>query len=127
MAVAAFLQPDTTVLADAEYVDVVITNGTSLSAAVDLGNRTPVGLLVPATWTAAGISFQGSPDGTTYGKLVDSTGTEVTAASLAGGEYVALDPSKFFGVRFLKVRSGTNGTPVSQGGDRTVRLVGRGM
>src|SRR5689334_20460748 len=110
MAVASFLQPDTTAIGDAEYVDVAIANGASLSAAVDLGNRTLVGALIPATWTAAGLSFKASPDGTTYGKLVDGTGGEVTAASLAGGEYVALDPSKFFGVRFLEIVSGTNGT-----------------
>lgn len=108
-----------------EWQDVTIGNGTSLSAAVDLGGLTLVGVLVPATWTAAGLSLQGSPDGLTYGKLVDQTGTEVTAAGLAGGEFVALDPNKLMAARFVKLRSGTNGTPVNQGADRVVRLLGR--
>ena len=121
----AFVPPDTTHPGQTGYADVTIASGASLSAAVDLGAQTLVGVLISASWTAAGLSFQGSPDGVTYGKLVNQAGTEITAAALAGGEYVCLDPDALYGTRFIKVRSGTNGTPVNQGADRTLRLVAR--
>jgi hypothetical protein len=127
MVPAAFSAPDQAAPGRHYFFDVTITNGTSLSAAVDLGGLTLVGVLLPATWTAAGISFQaGEPTGTTFGKLVNSAGTEVTAAGLTGGEYVTLDPNAMYGYRHVKVRSGTNGTPVNQGADRVVRLIARG-
>lgn len=106
------------------YRDLTILSGASLSDAADLYRYSAVAILMPATWTSAGLSFQGSVDGSTYGNLTDKT-AEITIATLAGAEYVVLDPSVFFGVRFLKVRSGTAGSAVAQGGDRVLRLIGR--
>jgi len=123
----AFTPPDSTSAGTANaYRDLTIANGASLSDAVDLGRLSPVGILIPATWTAAVLTFQGSPDGVTYGKMCDTAG-EVQIASVAGGEYVVLNPLAFGGVRFLKVRSGTAAAAVAQGGARTLRLVGRVM
>jgi hypothetical protein len=122
---SAFSAPDTANPGRICFFDATITNGTSLSGVIDLGSMTLCGVLISAAWTAAGLSFQGSPDGVIYGKLIDASGTEITAASIAGGEYLSLDPHKFFGTRFLKLRSGTNGTPVNQGADRVLRVAAR--
>ena len=124
MAVATFSQPDSVILARMAYTDVVIANGQSLSPAVDLGDRALVGILISAAWTAAGLTFQVSPDGVTYGNMKDAA-AEVAVAALTAGDYVQLDPLKFMGARFIKIRSGTAGTPVVQGADRTLRLVCR--
>ncbi len=37
---------------------VTIANGTSLSAAVPIGDHVPVGIAMPTGWDAAGITFQ---------------------------------------------------------------------
>jgi hypothetical protein len=125
MAVAAFSQPDTSFIGAVEYLDVLIANGQSLSGAVDMGDRALVGALISAAWTAAGLSFQASPDGVTYGKMLDATGAEITAAAVAAGNYVATDPKHWVGVRFMKLVSGTNGTQVTQGADRLIRIACR--
>lgn len=107
-------------------IDATIANGQSLSGAVNLGNRVVVGLLMPATWTAADLTFQASIDGTTYADMYDIGGNEVTAVADAS-QYIAISPSLWAGALFLKVRSGTTGTPVNQGGARDIVLVGRDL
>jgi hypothetical protein len=98
-----------------------ITSGQSLSAAVNLGGRILCGIYMPASWTAAGLTFQGSPDGTTYYNVQSDT-AEITVTA-AASVFLGLDPVRFFGINFLKVRSGTGGTPVNQGADRALTLM----
>ena len=40
-----------------------IGTGASLSQQIDLGAMTLVGIVMPASWTAAGLTFQVSADG----------------------------------------------------------------
>jgi hypothetical protein len=95
-----------------------------LSDAQNLTGLCLVGIQSPSAWTAAGLSFSVSADGSTYADLYDDAGNEVTATA-AASRGIALDYSTFLGWRCLKVRSGTNGTPVNQGGDRALTLVCR--
>jgi len=99
-----------------------IANGTALSAAVDFKSCTPLRLYVSAAHTAANYTFQTSADGTNYGDLRDMFGGEVTAVVVAAGDVIALDPATFAGIRYLKLRSGTSGTPVNQGAARTITV-----
>lgn len=96
-----------------------ISNGTSLSAAVDLGAVKIVRkILVPASWTAANLTIQVSYDGgTTYGNLYDEFGNErvITAAASR-----VIELSSPLVARYLKLRSGTSGSAVNQGADRTL-------
>lgn len=108
-------------LALSEPTTVEILSGASLSAAVNLGGRIPAGVYMPATWTAAGLTFEVSPDGSTYYPLEDIDGNEYTATVVAS-VYVAFDTTKFFGARYMKVRSGTSAAAVNQGADRTLTL-----
>lgn len=103
---------------------VTIANGTSLSPAIDLAGHVLLGIVIPAAWTAANVTFQVSADGVTYGNYFDSTGTEITVIA-AAGQYLQLSAATFVGVRFAKIRSGTNSVPVNQGSDRILTLVGR--
>lgn len=80
---------------------------------------------MPADWTAANLTFQGSHDNATFQNLYDDGGTEinVTAAddrNISVSAEISLAISAF---RWLKVRSGTAGTAVNQGAARTITLV----
>ena len=98
-----------------------IDNGASLSGVVDLGGRKLVAIVMPASWTAASLTFQASPDGVTYYNVYD--GATERALVVAASYYSALNIGDWVGFRYLKVRSGTSGTPVNQGGARTLTLV----
>ncbi len=105
---------------------VIIPNGASLSNPIDLGSTVLCAILIPAGWTAAGLSFQASDDGgTTWFNIFDSTGAEVIVASAAvvAGQRISVDPSAFVGVDFIRVRSGYSAVPVNQTADRTLTLV----
>lgn len=123
-------------------IDVSIANGASLSSAASLdmlsAERRLVGLVLPATWTAAGIGFLVSYDGgTTYVQLSRPRVTsappfnldelEILAADVPTSESVliALDPAWFAGATHVKVKSQTAGSAVNQGGARTIGLMVR--
>lgn len=108
---------------DQLIADAAIANGESLSAGINLQGGRLVGILMPGTWTAADLTFQSSLDGSTFADLYDDEGNEVTVVADASQFIVPLAPAKFLGARYLKVRSGTSGTPVNQGGARTIQLV----
>jgi hypothetical protein len=107
-------------------VDATIANGASLSAAVRLPPGCyPIAVAMPAAWTAASLTFQVSHDnGTTYNNLHNDSGAEV-ALTVDASRFVRLAPTEWAAVNLLKVRSGTAGTPVNQGAERTVTLVVR--
>lgn len=106
-------------------LQVTIANGASLSGAVAIGDHVPVGIAMPAAWTAASLTFQVSADGgTTWLDLYDTAGTEV-AYTVAADRYIPLDPSIWIGINMIKVRSGTAAAAVNQGGARTLTLVSR--
>lgn len=116
-------------MAEIDIQSVTIGAAAALSAEVDIGNKSLVGIVVPANWTTAGISLQASPDGgTTWCELVDQTATAIGCGSLTGGAivyYVAIDPTKLRGPISLKVRSGTQAAPVNQVNQVTLQLITR--
>lgn len=103
-----------------------IANGENLSGAVDLGDKTMTGIIMPAAWTAAVLTFAVSADGVTYNPLYDEYGTEV-AETVAAGRAIRLDPAQWAGWRYLKIRSGTAAAPVAQGAERIVQIVSRAV
>lgn len=107
-----------------------IASGASLSGAVDLGIVNPgnkmIGIIMPAAWTAASMTFQTSEtlDGT-YTDLYDDGGTELSF-TVGASRSIGLrrDQSDVLGRwRFIQVRSGTSGTPVNQGAARTITIL----
>lgn len=99
----------------------VIASGQSLSAAIDLEQLNIATILFPASWDAADITFQTSPDGVTYGDLIDDKDAEVKRTPVAG-KAMGINIPELSGVRFLKIRSGTSASPVNQTADRTLVL-----
>ena len=106
-----------------------IAQDASVSDHVNLQGAVLVGIMMPAQWDAANLTFQVSMDDVTYLDAYSSAGAEhvVTAAA---SRHIWLDPSAFASYRWLIVRSGTTGTPVDQttGDDpRLITLVTRGI
>jgi hypothetical protein len=102
---------------------VTIGPGASLSGDINMAGRQPVGVFMPATWTAAAITFQVSPDGVTFYDLNDFAEAEYDIAAPVAGEYMQIDPLLFRGARYLRVRSGTSGVPVNQGSGRDLLVM----
>jgi len=106
--------------------DATIANGASLSDAINLRGEVLVGIEMPAAWTAANLTFQASMDNATYLNVYSAAGAELVVTA-AASQFIWVDPSNFAGCRWIKVRSGTSGTPVNQGAERLVGLVSRGI
>jgi hypothetical protein len=107
-----------------------IANGGSLSSSADLvsyvqlGGGSPVAIIMPAAWTAADITFQGSVDGgTTFNNIYTQGGTEYKITSPAASEYIIIPPDDLVGINAIKIRSGTSGVPVNQGAARNILVV----
>lgn len=113
---------------------ITIASGASITTVVD-GSGVPlndmygtnlVALIMPAIWTAASVTFQVSIDNTNFYNLYNPDGTEYVVVAVSG-HCVTLDPEDFAAFRFLKIRSGTSGSPVNQGQDSILTLITRPM
>lgn len=106
-----------------------IAAGASVSNAIDLTGLVILSIQMPAAWTAAAITFQASYDGASFGDVYDDGGTEVTIASAnVVASRVIVNAGileKLAGCRFIKLRSGTTGTPVNQGVAAVIRVTGK--
>jgi hypothetical protein len=112
---------------DLKAVPCLIANGTSLSAQINLGVETLVGIAMDSGWSAAALTFQVSYDGgTTFQELQDGSAA-ITFGTPAASVFIAVDPTKWRGINCLKVRSGTSGAPVAQGADRNLNLIVRSI
>ncbi len=99
-----------------------ISSGTAITGEIDLKGRIPCGIIMPAAWTAATLTFQVSDaSGGTYVNMYD--GGSEKSETVDASRYIVMDPAKFLGVPFLKVRSGTAGVPVNQAADRNLILM----
>lgn len=108
-----------------ETSTLTIADNSSLSSAIDLGGRGLTAIIIPSTWvTATVITFQVSVDDSTYYNLYHDVSATLTEYSVpvAASRYITLDQEKFFGIKYLKVRSGTAGSAVNQTEDNGVVL-----
>jgi hypothetical protein len=110
------------------YVDVVIptdADGQSDNAYDFGGGATRMGIIMPATWTTASVSFQvaSTVDGTYY-DLRNEAGTLVALTVSQGNVYsLETSASVLSSWRWVKVRSGSTSSPVTQDANRTLRFV----
>ena len=104
-----------------------ISASAALSGGVAFGGLRLFGIVMPAAWTTAPITFQVSHDnGVTWHNLYDADGVEVTVQA-APLRYIALDPVLYSAVSMIKVRSGTAAAPVNQVAACDVGLVLRSV
>jgi hypothetical protein len=100
-----------------------ITSGTSITASVDLDRTVLAGIILPATWDTAALTFQASVDGTTFFDLYDGTTERSLTTAGVLGKAISLDSAAWLPWRYIKLRSGTAATPVNQTATRTLTLV----
>lgn len=100
-----------------------IANGAALSGAVDLGEQRAHRLSL-AGWTPAPITFQVAYDAlATFVDLYTADGEYTLSSSVvAASRSIVLDQAVFYGVRHLKIRSGTAGAPVNQAANRVITI-----
>lgn len=104
---------------------VTIASGASLSDEVDLEGYRIASIFMPATWTTANLTFAASnATGGTFNAFYDDTGTEV-GVTAADSRTIGIDTvaGALASVRYLKVRSGTVGTAVNQGDERSIIFI----
>lgn len=108
------------------HISATVPEAGSLSPEVNLHGKALVGIIVPSTWDAADITFQAaSVGGGTYNNVYDDDDNEVTVQA-AASRHILFDEdmtSRFRGANWIKVRSGTAGSPVSQTTAETVTLI----
>ena len=112
----------------ADHTDVItatIANGASLSGEIDLAHHRIMLIQMPAAWTAANLTFQvATATGGTFQDLYDDGGVEVNVtAAVSRAIGVDLNAGPLASARFIKIRSGTTGTPVTQAAARSIVLV----
>lgn len=99
-----------------------IANGQTVSAAIPTTGLSLVGIQLPAAFTGTTITFQGSVDGTTYQVVKSTTSGTSLSYTVAQGTYVAVDPTPFYGLQFIKLVSGS-----AEGGARTFSVALKGL
>lgn len=110
--------------------NIVIPNGKSQSAPIDLTGYKHFKIYMPSAWTEAALTFLTAPDQvSTFQKLIIDDGTEVSIASTVAliSVDIVIDT---FAVAFASMtwcifRSGTAATPVNQGAERLIKLVAK--
>lgn len=103
---------------------VTIAAGESLSGGVELGSAVLMGVIMPVAWDTAHLSFQASNDNVHWFDLYDVYGDEIMVETPAADYFITVfDPAMTRAVNYLKVRSGTTGTPVNQTLESFITLI----
>lgn len=107
---------------DYQVIDATIAASAATSDIVDLGNHNYLAICMPTSWTAAALAFLASSevDGT-YNPVVGATGAEL-AVSATIDVVIQLD-DLLTPLRFVKIVSGTTGSPVEQDEERVVKVL----
>lgn len=104
---------------------ITIASGQSLSPAFKINAQFVETLIVPATWTAANLTFQvGLTEAGTFYDLYDADGNEVVLVPVAG-KAMMLPSGMLRSHDWLKLRSGLAAAPVNQAADAAVLITGR--
>ncbi|RUM43099.1 MAG: hypothetical protein DSY80_06160 [Desulfocapsa sp.] len=100
---------------------ILVTISGSMSDVIDctLG-KYPGRITMPSAWTTANLTYQVSNDKSVFVDLHDESGEVVTTVSAS--KSIVLDPDVFRSIRWLKIRSGTSATPVTQAATRVLEL-----
>lgn len=106
----------------ASYQTATIAISESLTGEIDLTGLTLVGVIMPSAWTTADLTFQTGVVSGSLSNHYDQNDIETTVYVGASRD-VQIDVQTFLGRRYMKIRSGTSGTPVAQAAARELTLV----
>ena len=106
------------------HLEVTIAEDASLSESIDLKHYALIGVLMPSGWTDSltfqvGFSINGTIQ---YFDVYDNDGNEIVAVG-GSSRFVRIYPTELPAVKYLKVRTGTSGTPIAQGSNKTITLL----
>lgn len=73
-----------------------------------------VGMIMPATWTPAVVTVQGSSDGTNFYDVYDGVTAKELSFNLKPGSMAAIIANRMCCFTSIKLRSGTSALPVMQ-------------
>jgi len=114
-----------------KVLEVTIGENESLSDVIDVRGFRQMALGMPSEWTTANITFQNADkeDGD-FLDVYDDDGDELLVKAAAdrlivlSGQAEKMPDSMnvVAPLRFIKLRSGTSGTPVDQGDDRKIKV-----
>lgn len=125
LCLSAFGQFGSSAQAKAAPVSTTVTipiNTSIMAAGVDLQGCTPAAIEMPAAWDTANLTFSvASSLSGTYKNVYDEFGSEATVTA-AASRFIRLSPADWWGLRYLKIRSGTAGTPVTQTAARIITI-----
>jgi hypothetical protein len=111
--------------AAASTPSVTIASGQSLSGQFYVGHGRLVSIEIPSNWTTASITFQASYDGVNFDEVYDYEGNEVEM-TVGAGELTPIGNTPYFeGALWMKIRSGTVGSPVDQTDAVTIAVLVR--
>jgi len=108
----------------------IFRSGNSQSEPKDINGWEPVAIqFINQPWTTADITFLAAEkyDGT-YLPVYGPTGTEVKLTTGTSSKVILMVPGSvgdLDNLRYLKLRSGTEASPVNQTGDRTILMLVR--
>lgn len=105
-------------------IDVTFADNATQSGVINLGTAVPCGLIVPAGWLTADLTFKGSFDGVNFFDIQWENGgaaEDLIVAGVAASKLVVLDPAKFLPSIQLKIVSSVSQT----GGPLTLSLLTR--
>lgn len=111
-------------LTDIQQFTATIASGQALSSGVRTDCNHVLSLSMPAAWTAAALTVQGSQDGTTWRNVFDEFGAELTIQAAADRE-IFLPPLRLAAYSFIRLRSGTSSVSVNQGAARDIIITTR--
>ena len=98
---------------------IVISTSTTVSGAVDCLGLVLLGIVMPASWTAATLSFTGDYGDGTFRPLYDEDGTQIVWSGAAVDRILlALSTTLVGGLKQIKVVASAG-----QAADRTLQLI----
>lgn len=107
----------------------VSTSTDGLSDVVDFAGYKEAAIEMSTAWTAASITFAAaSASSGTFNPVYGSTGAEITVTAPDLSRIITMDvvAASLAPLRFVKIRSGTFATPVTQAATRTLTLILKG-
>lgn len=92
------------------------------SNVIDLRGFSLAGILLPAALISTALTFEASVDGTNFFAVKNTTSGTALSYTVAQGNYYAINPVDFYGIRYLKIVPGS-----PEGSARTLTLALKGF
>ncbi len=116
-----------TIVSPSDVIPAMILNGQASTAPLNLGGLRLFGIVMPALWTPACLTFRTSFDnGASWFDLYDANGNELSVIT-GVSRFIAIDPVNFAAIHMIRLRSGTSGASVNQSQDAVLQLVLRAV